>query len=286
MFHIVVPVHNRLDKTVSCLNSLSKLDEELSILVVDDGSTDGTADFILKNFPEVEMIQGDGKLFWTGAVERGITHILQKNCSDQDYLILMNNDVRISDLDVLRKMSTFVEANQRKVICAPATLSSSDPDLYITTGVIVRSWFLNITKKIIEGVKSEKSLLETEIEVDFITGRFLLHPIEIFKKIGNYNSAVLSHYGGDDEFSARCKKQGIKPFVLLNCAVFLDNAFDDTDSIKSKSIVFWMLDPKSNINIVDKFKLAKCVSPRLSFLTYFIIGAFKSAVIAVRRRYF
>ena len=60
---IVIPVHNRREATLQGFCSLSRInhhDIDIHTIVVDDGSTDGTASTIRTEFPEVEIIAGDG----------------------------------------------------------------------------------------------------------------------------------------------------------------------------------------------------------------------------------
>ena len=51
MIHLIIPVYNRLNYTKNCLSSIHKQINfnELNIIIVDDGSTDGTNDYIKKN---------------------------------------------------------------------------------------------------------------------------------------------------------------------------------------------------------------------------------------------
>ena len=56
---IVSPVHNRREITLQCLRSLSRIDRDglnVHTIIVDDGSTDGTAEAIKRDFPQVELI--------------------------------------------------------------------------------------------------------------------------------------------------------------------------------------------------------------------------------------
>ncbi len=91
-FHVIIPVFNRLPLTTRCLTSLSaQTDRRMRITLVDDGSTDGTAETVCKNFPEVDILTGDGHLWWTGAVNLGLQHVLRRMAPD-DYVLLINND--------------------------------------------------------------------------------------------------------------------------------------------------------------------------------------------------
>ena len=73
MLYLVIPVFNRLPFTRTCLQALRQQTHTgFKIIVVDDGSTDGTALVLAREFPEVEVLIGSGNLFWTAAVNLGI----------------------------------------------------------------------------------------------------------------------------------------------------------------------------------------------------------------------
>jgi glycosyltransferase involved in cell wall biosynthesis len=70
----ITPVFNRLLLTIKCVESLlaQNADIEIDILIIDDGSTDGTGDYF-KNFGHgVKLIRGDGSLYWGGAINLGL----------------------------------------------------------------------------------------------------------------------------------------------------------------------------------------------------------------------
>ena len=70
---VVIPVHNRLEFTRACLASLREQSyRDFTIVVVDDGSTDGTYATLAEEFPEVTLLWGDGDLWWTGAMNRAL----------------------------------------------------------------------------------------------------------------------------------------------------------------------------------------------------------------------
>jgi GT2 family glycosyltransferase len=69
--YIIIPVHNRKQITIACLENLNACDDlqKYHVIVVDDGSTDGTAEAIRSQYPIVEILTGDGNLWWTGAID-------------------------------------------------------------------------------------------------------------------------------------------------------------------------------------------------------------------------
>ena len=84
---IITPVHNRRDITLQCLKSLARINSnalDIHIIIVDDGSTDGTSEAISANYPQVEIIKGDGNLWFTAGTNRGIEAALKHN---PDYIL-------------------------------------------------------------------------------------------------------------------------------------------------------------------------------------------------------
>jgi GT2 family glycosyltransferase len=67
---ILIPVHNRKAATLACLHRLCRNGDlsRFDVIVIDDGSTDGTSDAVRAEFPEVVILSGDGELYWTGAI--------------------------------------------------------------------------------------------------------------------------------------------------------------------------------------------------------------------------
>jgi len=98
----LVAVHNRLSLTQRCLQSLvgASNGARLLIVVVDDGSTDGTTEWITEHFPEAVVLHGDGQLWFGGSVQAGLDYILQLMPLPSHVLILNNDSfMRPSSLD-------------------------------------------------------------------------------------------------------------------------------------------------------------------------------------------
>lgn len=278
--YIVIPVHNRIEKTLQCLRSIYCQNyKDIHVVVVDDGSSDFTQDNLHASYPQATVLPGSGTLFWTGAVKLGIEYVLNI-CNKEDWILLVNNDVQVKN-DTIGKLVLFSNSLDRRVIVNAVSVDSSDQDTIIKSGTKILSWALNRTKHVYHGASLKSLLSYDAVEVDLLTGRCLLHPVKIFKTIGNYNSRLLPHYGGDDEFSARAKSFGYKLFVLPTAVVYLEQG---GSLYKKKDIFRALFGIRSNINIINKWRLTRAIVPLYAQASYYLISIFKSLYIFLKNK--
>ncbi len=100
---VIIPTWNGLDLLRHCLFSLRRQTKPALILVVDNGSTDGTSDFLRGEYPEVECLPQPENLGFARAVNRGI-----EICQTR-YLALLNNDTEVEPDWVEQGLEAFAE---------------------------------------------------------------------------------------------------------------------------------------------------------------------------------
>lgn len=92
---VLLTCHNRKAKTIACLSSLFQASIPsrylLNVFLTDDGSSDGTGDSIKMLFPQVQVIKGDGNLFWAGGMRLAWETAIQEK--PYDAYLLINDDV-------------------------------------------------------------------------------------------------------------------------------------------------------------------------------------------------
>ena len=77
MVHVLIPAHNNKREVLTLLQCLHcQRGQELTVVLVDDGSVDGTCEMVRRRFPSVTVLHGDGNLWWTGANVLGVSHIM------------------------------------------------------------------------------------------------------------------------------------------------------------------------------------------------------------------
>ncbi len=217
--YIVIPVFNRLQYTIGCIKSLEKQSfREFKILVIDDGSTDGTSDYIKENFPEVVLVEGDGNLWWTGATNKGVRKVLEMADSESGYVLTLNNDL-VVESDYLIEL---VKLSSENGIVGSVSVDFSDESEIAFAGLL---WNSSMAKyrAVANLWVTYEDLLERVtkkyIESDLLTGRGTLIPLSAFENVGLFDECNFPHYAADLDFSWRCKKKGYKIIVAKNAVV-------------------------------------------------------------------
>lgn len=105
---IVMPAHNRREITLAAVSACADdgVLDWARLLLVDDGSTDGTAAAVRARFPAVEILQGDGTWWWCGATRRGMEWALARGA---ERIFWLNDDCR-PPAGGLRALREFVAA--------------------------------------------------------------------------------------------------------------------------------------------------------------------------------
>ena len=215
MIFVCIPLHNRINYTRACLKSVLQQQVAMQIIVCDDGSTDGTGEIIKTEFPSVTVLQGNGNLWWAGATNKCVEHAL-KSAVSGDFIFTLNND---TELQVGSLQMQLHQANQNpNAILGMLNLFFEDPTRIENSGFVRTFVGLGLKRLHTYGQlrASEKALCA----VDGLAGKGVLIPIEVFQKVGLYDSARLPHYHADLEFSIRAAKAGYKLYVNCDVALF------------------------------------------------------------------
>ena len=223
IIHVIVPVFNRLALTqalIACLRRQS-LNHTLRILIVNDGSTDNTANWLTAQ-SDIDVLLGNGSLFWGGAVDLAVRH-LQAKAAPEDWVLLMNNDTTVTDDFVQQLLDAAMKH-------APAVVGSVirdevDRAHLLSIGAIVDAWHL-LTRDIIN--TDQSSTADKVIEVDALSGRGTLFPLMSLTAAGGMRPRALPHYLADYELSLRVRKSGWRLLVFKRAAVYSADDYGNT----------------------------------------------------------
>ncbi|MBQ9359835.1 MAG: glycosyltransferase family 2 protein [Lachnospiraceae bacterium] len=199
---VLFTCHNRIDATRKCVNSLDDPGFNIRYVAVDDGSTDGTGE-MLKGFArerqrELELIQGDGTLYWAGGMRLAMEH-LQNQLKAGDYLLLVNDDVDFFG-EVIKKMLAIARENKNCCIVG-ATCDES--------GAITHGGLLYDTKRF----RTKRIDIDSDSLIcDVADMNAFLIPYSIFKVMGAFDRHY-SHSMADYDYCFELKRRGYKTLM-------------------------------------------------------------------------
>ncbi|WP_138995123.1 glycosyltransferase family 2 protein [Larkinella sp. C7] len=264
MIFICIPVFNRLEYTIKCIDSIirQKKSPTYEIIICDDGSTDGTYNYISHNYENVKLLKGSGNLWWAGGTNECVKYALGK-AKPGDYVFTLNNDTELFE-DTLEKITSFAKLNPKALIGCVSLFHSDLNSIEVTAFQARKKFpFSKYHKPIYEWGKSI-STIDKEFDLaDSLSGKGVLIPIEVFNNIGIYNFEKLPHYHSDTEFIRRAISAGYKAYIYYGARVKshqdlsgvgqINNAPDINKFIKS----FFIL--RSSNHLTTQYNRAKLI---------------------------
>jgi len=205
---VLMTCFNRRDKTLACLESLfgQCLPERytLHVFLVDDGSTDGTAEAVLARFPEVTVIRGDGNLYWNGGMRASMGMAMAHG---HDFYLWMNDDTRLYPHALDTLLSTFVNLRERHGTPAIVVGSTRDPATGKTS--------YGGRRRTNNWQPLHYMLLDPAAEpipCDTMNGNCVLIPAAVAEVVGNLESAFV-HSMGDWDYGYRAAAAGFPLYI-------------------------------------------------------------------------
>lgn len=212
MIYIVIPVHNRKDFTKDCIESLkNQTYKDFKIIIVDDGSTDGTSEMLKNEFPNVIVLQGDGNLFWTKAINMGIRKALDLGA---EYIFTLNNDT-VATCDLLEKMMVWAVRTPNSLLGALDLSFNTKKPYY---GGEIMNWPLAKSRYLLNEL--DESARHGLHEVSLFPARGLLIPRQVFDRIGLFAEKELPHYMADYDFTHMAIRNGFKVYCNYDARLY------------------------------------------------------------------
>lgn len=198
--------HNREKTTLACLSSLmnQQVDSdslEIEYYIVDDGCIDNTKSRLIQLVPNINIIDGNGKLYWAGGMRLGWEYIRQKN-KPYDYLFVFNDDVIFNPNALMHFITQIEFANARSPHFAISGATKNPTTNQCSYGAWKRSssWHpLKFNSKLTPNGSLQAA--------DVINMNAAIIPLESIKKV-NFLSKYFIHSGADFEFSLKLKDIG------------------------------------------------------------------------------
>lgn len=198
----VVLTYNHYDDTRECLESLAKIDYgNLSTVVVDNGSSDGTPDKVRADFPEVQVIETGSNLGVPWGYNVGFSHALQAGA---EYILMLNNDT-IVDPAMLQHLLDVGQADSQAGVLAPKVLYYDDPEVIWSAGGRHRAF---PPAHIILGQDDPSGAFEKPFHLEYALSCGLLIHRRAFERAGLFDPGYFFFFD-DWDFSQRVRAHGL-----------------------------------------------------------------------------
>jgi GT2 family glycosyltransferase len=239
LVYAVVPAYNRCEKTLRFLRSFAEVTyPRKRVVIVDDGSTDGTHHSVELNHPEVPVLQGDGHLWWSGGTNLGVRYALDHGA---DYILTINDD-SVMEPDFLTHLVAVARQDPSYVVgCRLHRQDVRDEIWSIGTSLVLRGgavFALNFAGRRWSEIVGN---LPDPYPVDTMPGNGVLLPRDVFGRVGYYDARNLPQYHADSDLVLRARALGFKPVIALKSVLYnhilekplVDNRIDMVLSRKS-----------------------------------------------------
>lgn len=197
------------DDTVGCLDSLERSDwPRLTPIVVDNASTDGTAEAVAARFPRAELVRNQTNIGYTGGMNEGIGRALEIGA---DHLLLLNNDITV-DPGMVRALAQAAEALPAVGALSPLVLYEDAPDVVNSAGLSFdpRRGYNGPPRGMGE---RDRGQFDGPCEVDAASGTAMLMPAGVVREIGLLDPDLFI-YMEDVDWSLRARERGYRVYLV------------------------------------------------------------------------
>lgn len=195
---VVLTCYNRKKYTIKCLNSLVKNNPNVlfKFIVVDDCSVDGTEEALMMLPYYIQILRGNGKLYWNGGMSLGLEYLRNHEVDVEEYVMLVNDDV-IFNYKSIEKLIELHRQNPRSVCIG----TMCDENGRLTYGGI-----RFISKSFIKYCIID---IDENVDCDTFNANCVLIPKEIFLGFPDIDKRYI-HSLGDFDYGLSLKRRGVK----------------------------------------------------------------------------
>ena len=261
LINCIIPAFNSkatLGRLILHLESSTEVPLD-SLIVVDDGSSDGTAEFVTEHYPQIVLLMGTGCLYWCGSISLGMQKALARNA---EHVFWLNHDCR-PYRGAFREIIRVLQ----------------DPDVGCVSGNCHISGHKHFP--VTPGFLNFKSLIVGEgqdlIDADGVNGYFVGFRSELIKKVGLPDSAKFPHYG-DGPYTFGLKRRGYRVLVCRDARAEVDyDLYKEMSpfwmvACSNKSLRSWLSfflkSKKSHYHFRNRWNESRLFRGKLAFLTY------------------
>lgn len=209
MVYVLLPVHNRRDITLAFAECLKKQEyKNFRLLLIDDGSKDGTAEAVKELIGDVIVIRGKGNWWWAGSLQQGYEWLKSNDIAGEDVVLIMNDDTAF-ETDFISIGLRALRDNPGAFITATGyNLKTGKPQ---DSGGYRLNW-------------EDLSFIETyqNSEINCTSTRGLISRVSDFLDVKGFYPRLMPHYLSDLEFTMRAQREGKKLLIHPDFRIGID----------------------------------------------------------------
>jgi len=186
--------------------------QNLTLVLVDDGSTDGTAEAVQAVYPQTVVLQGNGNLWWAGGLQKGLNWLAAQGLGPETPVSFTNDDVAFEDEYFCKARAELLALPMGSFLVAPGVFH---PSGRLSEEAGITDW-------------SRYRYLpfgRNPSRIDHATTRTLFMRWGDLRRVGGFHPTLLPHYTSDYEFTIRAHRKGI---ALVPAQTVVARFFDET----------------------------------------------------------
>ncbi|MCU4166441.1 glycosyltransferase family 2 protein [Carboxylicivirga caseinilyticus] len=213
---VVIAVHNRKEYTLNCLHLLSQQSyKQFEVVLVDDGSTDGTVEEVKQLYSNTHIVKGNGDWWWAKSMNEGFKYAFNK---DADVVITLNNDVSFNH-NLIRDLLDLHNQNPQCILGC-LNMISKEKEYIFFSGVRKIEWWKAKEQKYHKPFTVVDESLKGLHPTYCLNGRGTLIPADVFKRVGYFDEIHFPQYAADYDFILRSIKSGIRVFITWDIKIY------------------------------------------------------------------
>jgi GT2 family glycosyltransferase len=180
-------------------------DLEYEVLVVDNGSKDGSQQMVSSLFPYMKLINNSENVGFAKAVNQGI------QASDSEYVVLLNSDILAGEKS-LERLVDYMESNKKLALVAPQLITRNgkleDSQGYEPSPLsVLKQTSHKLSQRFRSMFKLQKATNQKGLPSDWLGASYMVIRRKAIDEVGMFDEGIFM-YGEDMEFCLRCSDRG------------------------------------------------------------------------------
>jgi GT2 family glycosyltransferase len=215
---IVILNFNGIDYLKKFLGNVIKhsSDTNIKIYIADNGSSDGSPEWVADNFSEVTLIRFEKNHGFAEGYNLALDHI------ESEYYVLLNSDIEVTE-GWLQPLISFLEKNPDVASCQPKILSFDRKNFFeyagAAGGFIDRLGYPLCRGRIFNRVEEDKGQYDSQVDIFWSTGACMAVRADVWKKTGGFDPGFFAHMEEID-LCWRFHKRGLRVAFIPSSKIY------------------------------------------------------------------